>query len=104
MTTSRSGRAAASSRGSFAAAVSAAIRRAVIRPLPSGTRAGVPGVRVQAGLPGTAVVNVDLTSPALAARTATAIIEALTEQGYVVEANRHDPTILTVARPTGDQS
>lgn len=84
---------------SFAAAVSATLRRQGLRPLPSGTPLARQGVRVRRGpLPGTASVHVDIEMPRRAARIAADIAEVLAEAGYTVEPNELDPTILNISK------
>jgi hypothetical protein len=68
------------------ATVSAAIRKAGLRPLPSGTPVTRQGVRVsRSGLPGVVRVLADYDGEGKARRTASDLAEVLTDAGYDVE-------------------
>lgn len=86
-------------RAAFAAGVSQTIRRTVMRPLPSGTARSREGVRVTSGWhTRNAHVAVGIDLPRKAQRVTDQITEALTDAGYTVEVNPHDPLLLTVER------
>jgi hypothetical protein len=82
-----------------AAAVSRALSRAGLRPLPSGTSRTREGIRVTRAAPGAAWVNVDMFDhPRDALYLAAEAAKALRAAGFTAELNKHDRTLIHVTR------